>query len=114
MRDLSDELLEKSATSLNEVSIVIVLHFHVRDVDGHGHLLGDGRNIAAGPAFVEDVSKGLELVEPSLTRELTLRVSACDSVLGDLTDLDRISHSEGQTLLLSLILVILGCALNLL
>ena len=67
MRDLSDELLKESTTSLNEVSIIVALHFHVRDINGHGYLLGDSRNVAAGPAFIEDISKGLEFVESSLT-----------------------------------------------
>jgi hypothetical protein len=67
MRDLSDEFLKESSTSLNEVSIIVALHFHVRDIDSHGDLLGDGWNVAAGPAFIEDISKGLEFVEPSLT-----------------------------------------------
>ena len=67
MRDLSDELLEKGATSLNEVSIVITLHFHVRDINGHRYFLRDGGNVAARPAIIEDISKGLEFVESSLT-----------------------------------------------
>ena len=67
MRDLSDEFLKESSTSLNEVSIIVALHFHVRDINGHGYLLWDCRNVAAGPAFIEDISKGLEFVEPSLT-----------------------------------------------
>lgn len=95
MRDLSYELLEERTTSLNEISIIIALHFHVRDVNGHGYLLGDRGNVAAGPAFIEDISKGLEFVEPSLTRELALRISASDSVLGDLSHFDRVSHSKG-------------------
>ena len=114
MRDLSDELLEKSTTSLYEVSIVIALHFHVRDINGHGNLLGDGGNVAAGPAIIEDISKGLELVEPSLTLELSLRISACDSVLGDLSNFDRVSHSEGKRLLFDLIFMVLCRAFNLL
>ena len=67
MRDLSDELLKKSTSPLDEVSIVIALILHVCDIDSHGYLLRDCRNVAAGPAFIEDISKGLEFVESSLT-----------------------------------------------
>ena len=114
MRDLSDELFEESTTSLNEVSIVIALHFHVRDINGHRYLLRDGGNVAAGPAIIEDISEGLEFVEPSLALELALRISACDSVLGDLSHFDRVSHSEGKRILFSLIFMVLSSAFNLL
>lgn len=114
MRDLSHELLEKVTTSLDELSVVIVLHLQIVDVDGHSDLLRDSWNVASGPAFVKDTLHGLKLFEPSLASPFTSFVAASDCVLGDLTHFDRVSDREGERSLLQLILMILACTLNLL
>ena len=75
VRDFSNEFLEEDTTSLNELSIIAILHLHVLHIDGHGNFLGDRGDIDAGPALVEHLGEGLELVVAALALELSLFVA---------------------------------------
>ena len=114
VRDLTDELFEENTASLDKLGIVVVGHLHVADIDGHSGLLGDGWDVAAGPALSQHTSQRLELIESALAGPLASIVTPCHRVLRHLANLDRITHRVSQTLLLSLVLVVLGTALDLL
>ena len=114
VRALADELLEEDATALNKVSIVVVGHLHVLHIHGVGNLLGDSRDVAAGPALRKHSLQGLKLVKSSLASPLALLIAARHRVLHDLADLDRVTHGEMDGLLLCLVLVVLEGTLSLL
>jgi len=50
MSTLTNKFLEEGATTLNKLGIFVVCHLHVLNVHSEGDFLGDGRNVAAGPA----------------------------------------------------------------
>ena len=50
MGTLADEFLEKHAAALDKLGIVVVSHLHVLNIDSESNFLGDGRNVASGPA----------------------------------------------------------------
>ena len=91
VRDLADKLLQEDSPSLNKLWIVVVLHLHRRDIDSEGNLLRDSRDVASRPSLVEAFLEGFELIKSSLAGPISLGIAACHSVLGDLTNLDRVS-----------------------
>ena len=107
MRQLSDELLKKNTASLNKLSIIIVLHLHVRHINGECNLLRDSRDEAAWPALEQTNAKGLELIESSLAGELALSIATSHSVLGHFPNFYWIPHCKYRCLLLRFVLVVL-------
>ncbi len=82
-------------------------------IDSHGDLLGDGRDVAAGPASVQAALQGLELVKATLAGPVTLVVATADLVLGHFADFDWVAYRENQAGLLTLVLMILNGTLYL-
>ena len=114
VRQLADELLKEDATTLHEFSIVIVLHFHVRHVNGECNFLGNSRDEAARPPLKQHPVESLELIESPLASKLTLSITACHCVLSHFAYLHRVAHSKHRRLLLGLVLVVFLSAFNLL
>lgn len=114
MRDISYKLFEENTTSFDKFRIVVVLHFHVADINGVGHLLWNRGDVASGPPIGERLVEGFEFIESPLHGELTCGVAASDCVLGDFAHFLGVGDSEVVASLLSLILVVFDGALNLL
>lgn len=114
VRQLADELLKEDATSLYELSIVIVLHFHVRHVNGECNFLWNSRDEAARPALDQDSIESLKLIESPLASKLALGITTCHCVLGHFAYLHRVAHSEHRSLLFGLVLVVFLSTFNLL
>ena len=112
VRDLFDELLEEHASTLDEFSIEVVLHLHVLHVDRVGSLLGDGRDVAAGPPGHQCVLEGLELIVASLTGPFTLGVMANHRVLSHLANLDGVLDTEVGSVYLLLVFLLLAGTLH--
>jgi hypothetical protein len=114
VRQLADELFKEDATSLDEFSIVIVLHFHIRHVNGECNFLGNSRDEAARPALEQDPVESLELIESPLASKLALGIATCHCVLSHFAYLHRVAHSKHRSLLFGLVLVVFLSAFNLL
>ena len=114
MRDLFDEFFEKYTTSLNKFWVIAVLHLHVANVDRVGHFFWNRWNVASWPAVQERFVKCLKLIKSSLRGEITLLITASDSIFSDFAYLCGISDRERQSSLRSFIFLLLSSLLNLL
>ena len=114
VRDISYNLFEDDATSLDKFWVVVVLHFHVADINGVGHLLRDGGDVASGPAIGERLVEGLEFIESPLHGEFACGITASHCVLGDFAHFLGLGDGEIMASLLCFILVVLDGTLNLL